>query len=161
MTDNLKSCREGSKRQIAIEVMRANAEKPMAEVIALIASANGVSLSRGRSYYVKMVKRGWAPGVVEASVRAEKAPKPEKAPKEKTVKRMVAEVVAKTTAPKTPKTEKTPEEIERIKAANLARLKQVHAKRKQNVKREEPEVLEVDPFAAPIALTRDEVTALV
>lgn len=157
MTDNLKSCREGSKRQIAIEVMRANAEKPMAEVIALIASANGVSLSRGRSYYVKMVKRGWAPGVVEASVRAEKAPKPEKAPKEKTAKRMAA----KTTAPKTPKTEKTPEEIERIKAANLARLKQVHAKRKQNVKREEPEVLEVDPFAAPIALTRDEVTALV
>ena len=156
MTDNIKSCREGSKRQVSIEVMRANAEKPMAEVIALIAAANGVSLSRGRSYYVKMVKRGWAPGVVEASVRAEKAPKPEKTPKEKTVKR----IVAKTTAPKTPKTEKTPEEIEKIKAANLARLKQVHAKVKQNVKRD-PEILEVDPFAAPIALTRDEVTALV
>ena len=69
-------------------------------------------------------------------------------------------IVAKTTAPKTPKTEKTPEEIEKIKAANLARLKQVHAKVKQNVKRD-PEILEVDPFAAPIALTRDEVTALV
>lgn len=83
-------------------------------------------------------------------------PKPEKPAKEPK-----AEKPAKEAKPKTEKPAKSPEEIERIKAANLARLKQVHAKVKQNVKREEPEVLEVDPFAAPIALTRDEVTALV
>lgn len=142
--------REGSKRQIAIEIMTANSDKSMAEVIALIAAANSLTPGAARSYYTYISAQGWAPGKVEPTVRvkAEKAPKAAAEPK----------------APKAakPKAEaKSPEEIERIKAANLKRLKEVHAKVKQNVKRDEPVVIEADPFVAPAVLTRDEVTALV
>jgi hypothetical protein len=142
--------REGSKRQVAIEIMTANSDKPMAEVIALIASANGLTSGAARSYYVYIAAQGWAPGKVEATVRV-KAEKPVK----------VAKPKAEPKAAKPKAEAKSPEEIEKIKAANLKRLKEVHAKVKQNVKRDEPEVLEVDPFVAPAALTRDEVTALV
>lgn len=98
-------------------------------------------------------------------VYKDKSGSAEKSPKEKSAERMVAETIAvaapKVSKPKKAQPEtKTPEEIERIKAANLKRLKEVHAKVKQNVKRDE-EVLEADPFAAPAALTVDEVTALV
>jgi len=64
--------------------------------------------------------------------------------------------------PKKAKAEpKSAEEVERIKEANLARLKAVHAKRKQNVKREEPTEIEADPFGVPETLSVEEVTALV
>lgn len=144
--------REGSKRQVAIEIMTANADKPMGEVIALIAAANSLTPGAARSYYTYISAQGWAPGKVEPTVRV-KAEKPAKEPKP------AAE--PKAAKPKAEKPAKSPEEIERIKAANLARLKQVHAKRKQEVKATEPEVIEADPFSAPAVLSRDEVTALV
>lgn len=149
--------RPGSKRQIAIDLMNANADRPMAEVIGMIAQANSLSNGAARSYYVYLTENGYAQGKVDRTVkiRAEK-PKAEAQPtaKEKTVKRMAQEVTAKTEA-------KTPEQIAEIKAANLARLKAVHAKRKQNVKREEPTEIEADPFGVPEVLSVDEVTALV
>lgn len=160
--------REGSKRQIAIEIMNSNSKLPMAAVVSLIAKANDLTPGAARSYYTGLVKMGLAKGKIEDSVRApkEKAPK---AAKEKAVKRMAKEVVAK--AAKAPKTKaeavaaitKSPEEIERIKAANLARMKSVMAKVKQNVRTETDEVpfAETDSFAAPAFLSKDEVTALV
>ena len=144
--------REGSKRQIAIEIMNANADKSMAEVMEMIAKANNLSMGAARSYYKYLAEQGMAAGKVEkiarqkavtvapVKVKAEKAPKAEKKAKET----------------------KSPEEIERIKSANLARLKEVHSKRKNVVKKtDEVETVEADPFVAPVALTMDEVHALV
>jgi hypothetical protein len=88
--------------------------------------------------------------------------KPEKASaKEKAVKRMAKETVAKVVKPEAPT--KSAEEIDRIKAANMARMKAVLAKTKQTVRKDEdvPAFAETDAFAAPAFLTKDEVTALV
>jgi hypothetical protein len=156
--------REGSKRAVAIEIMNSNAKKPMAEVLALISKANGIDTGAARSYYVYLVKQGMAKGTIES------APKAPKTAKEKAVKRMAKEVVVKAAKPKT-KAEavkavaaKSPEEIEKIKAANMARMKAVLGKVKQNVVKDEveaPAFAETDTFAAPAFLTKDEVTALV
>lgn len=156
--------REGSKRQVAIEIMNSNAKKPMAEVLELIAKANGINVGAARSYYVYLVKQGMAKGQVEAT------PKAPKSAKEKAVTRMVKETVAKAEKPKTKadavkklEAAKSPEEIEKIKAANKERMKAVLAKVKQNVPQPEeaPAFAETDAFAAPAFLTKDEVNALV
>lgn len=165
--------REGSKTAAAIAVMTANVDKPMEEVLPLIAEATGHDLPHARNYYVWCVRKGVAPGIIP--VRAGKAPKEKvaKAPKApKTVK--LSTVVKKATkafvekkatkAAALASVTKSPEEIERIKAANLARMKAVLGKVKQTVRKEDeeaPAFVETDPFAAPAFLTRDEVTALV
>lgn len=156
--------REGSKRQVAIEIMNSNSNLPMAEVIPLIAAANGLTPGAARSYYTGLVKMGLAKGKIEDSVRAPKAAK------EKAVKRMAKETVAK--AAKAPKVKaakpnapaKSADEIEKIKTANLARMKAVLGKVKQNVRKEETDEVpfaENDSFAAPAFLSKDEVSALV
>ncbi len=148
-----------TKTSVTLSVMAANEGKPMAEVVALIVVAQhaagftDVGAERADGAYRWAVKNAKAPGLIPERRKAEpkvKVEKPVKQPKP------VAEA-----KPKAEKPAKSPEEIERIKAANLARLKQVHAKVKQNVKRDEVEVIEADPFLAPVVLTRDEVTALV
>lgn len=146
--------RPGSKRQIAIDLMNSNTDKPMAEVIALIAAANSLSNGAARSYYVYLAENGFATGTVDRS-------KAEKAPKEKAVKEKVAKAEKAPKKPSAP--EKTAGEIEKIKAANMARLKEVHGRYKQKVSKKagEEATVEADPFAAPAALTMDEVTALV
>lgn len=154
--------REGSKRAIAIEIMNSNAKLPMSEVLPLIAKANGIDVGAARSYYVYIVKNGMAKGKVEDKPKAEKAPKAAKTPKEKAVKRMVKETVKKASKPTAPV--KSAEEIEKIKAANLARMKAVLGKVKQNVPAADSEAVafaETDPFASPAFLTKDEVEALV
>lgn len=148
-----------TKTSVTLSVMAANEGKPMAEVIPLIVAAQhaagftDVTAERADGAYRWAVKNAKAPGVIPERKKAE--PKPEKPKAEKPA------AEPKAAKPKAEKPAKSPEEIERIKAANLARLKQVHAKRKQEVKATEPEVLEADPFSAPVVLTRDEVTALV
>ena len=154
--------REGSKRQIAIDIMNANSDKPMAEVLVLIAKANGFDVGTARSYYVYLVKNGMAKGTIEAKAPKAKAEKAPKTAKEKAVKRMAKETVAKAKKPEAPA--KSADEIERIKAANMARMKAVLAKTKQNVRKDEaeaPAFAETDNFAAPAFLTKEEVTALV
>lgn len=154
--------REGSKRQIAIEIMNSNSKLPMAEVIPLIAEANGLSAGAARSYYTGLVKMGLAKGKIDETV---KAPKVAKTPKEKAVKRMVKETVAKAAkAVKPTAPVKSAEEIEKIKAANLARMKAVLGKVKQTVRKEETDEVpfaETDSFAAPAFLSKDEVEFLV
>lgn len=156
--------REGSKTAAAIAVMTKHADKPMEAVLPLIAKATGHDLPHARNYYVWCVRKGVAPGVIPAraaKAKAEKAPKAakEKAPKAVKAKAEKAIKAVKPTAPT-----KSADEIERIKAANLARMKAVLGKVKQTVRKDDaeaPAFAETDSFAAPAFLTKDEVSALV
>lgn len=167
--------REGTKTAAAIAVMVKHADKPMEAVLPLIAKATGHDLPHARNYYVWCVRKGVAPGVIPA--RASK-PKTEKAPKVKAPKTVSIKTVmkkagkayaekkaaAKTKAEAVVAVTKSPEEIERIKAANLARMKSVMARVKQEVRKPDTEEIpfsETDSFAAPAFLSKDEVTALV
>jgi hypothetical protein len=119
-----------SKRNDAIEVMKANAKLPMADVVKLIADKIGVTEGNAKSYYKWIVANGKAPGNVEKTARA------------KSVTRMAKETNAKAKAPKLikpkldksalkitkPITDKTAEEIADIRNKNLARLKAVGKK---------------------------------
>jgi hypothetical protein len=173
--------REGSKRQIAIEIMSENGDKPMADVLPLIAEANGITVAAAKSYYVWIVKNTDTPGKVEtvartAKVKAKKVAKAPKQPKKdklvEAAKREGREY-AKKKAEKPVET-KSPEEIERIKAANLARMKEVAARVKKldkqnddlsprNEEQEKDIVAPVTPdsFEAPAFLTQREVELLV
>lgn len=149
--------RAGTKSAAAIAVMVKHADKPMEKVIPKIAEAAGLDMDKAKHYYVLFVRKGLAPGEVPA-----KAPK---AAVEKTVKRMAKEVAAKAVKAEKPKAPvKSAEEIEKIKAANLARMKSVLGKVKQNVPAADSEAVafaETDAFAAPVFLTREEVETLV
>jgi len=153
-----------TKTSVTLSVMSANADKPMDKVVALIVKAQhkagfvDVTDKIAAGAYRWAVNKGLAAGA--APVRAPKTAK------EKTVKRMAKEVVAKTVRTKADAVKsvtKSPEEIERIKAANMARMKAVLGKVKQSVRMESDEVpfAETDSFAAPAFLTKDEVYDLV
>ena len=129
--------RAGTKSSAAIAVMVKHATWSMEKVVPKIADATGLDMDKAKHYYVLFVRKGLAPGEVPAKAAK---PKAEKAPV------------------------KSAEEIEKIKAANLARMKSVLGKVKQHVRKEEADSLafvETDPFASPAFLTKDEVTALV
>lgn len=147
--------RTGSKRQVAMDIMAANVGKSMTDVLPMIADANNITVAAARSYYVWIVKNTDIPGVIEVKTRAPKAREP------KAVKTKAA-AVAKIKSDKKPVETKSPAEIDKIKAANLARIKAVA--KKFNANKPEAEVVnqeEHDPFASPAFLTKDEVTALV
>lgn len=114
-----------SKRATAIEIMKANEGKSMADVVALIAKQIDVTEANAKSYYKWIVANGKAPGVVEKTARAAKSAGP-KAPKAAKPKIIKAKPVKLTDKPKI--TDKTVEEIADIRAKNLARLKAVHKK---------------------------------
>lgn len=153
-----------TKTAITIATMNANADKPMEDVVKLIAEANAVSEAVARGAYRWCVNKGVASGVLQG-----KAPKRDKlveackregreyaAKKAKTVK--LSTVIAATNKAFTAKANKSmldvlaaekaagapakdPDAVARIKAANLARLKEVSSKRKTytNVARPEGE----------------------
>ena len=75
-----------SKRNDAIEVMKANAKLPMADVVKLIADKIGVTDANAKSYYKWIVANGKAPGEVVKTVRATKAKAPKAAAKPKLIK---------------------------------------------------------------------------
>jgi hypothetical protein len=160
--------RAGSKRQVAIDIMATNADKPMADVLPLIAEANGITISAARSYYVWIVKNTDTPGIIETKTKTVRAPK-EKVVKVKTKKEAVAKIKEGIPSSKEekPVETKSAEEIERIKAANLERIKEVAKKfKKEKEVEKENEVEEnyeqpLDSFAAPAFLTRKEVEILV
>lgn len=154
--------REGTKTAAAIAVMVKYADKPMEEVLPFIAKVTGHDIPHARNYYVWCVRKGVAPGIIPA-----RAPKAAKAKKEisakKALKAAGLKATVRTKAEAVKAVTKSPDEIERIKAANLARMKSVLGKVKQNVRKDEdaPVFAETDSFAAPAFLTKDEVTALV
>jgi len=108
--------RPTSKRAKAIEVMKANADKPMAEVLPLIAAAAGVPDSNARSYYRYLSENGFAPGVVTKA-----------APKAK------AEKTGKAASAKPAEPTRTPEEIQAAKDANKAKFKALAEAKKTKV----------------------------
>jgi hypothetical protein len=157
-----------TKTAITISVMNANAEKPMDEVVKLIAKANSVTETVARGAYRWCVNKGVASGVIlgkgpkAVTVAKPKAAKP-KAEKPKTVK--LSTVIAATNKAFTAKANKSmldalatekavakdPVEVERIKAANLARMKEVTAKRKTYTNVARPEGPGVEDFDAALA----------
>lgn len=62
-----------TKRAMAINIMKANADLPMEEVVDLIARANQDTHNAARAYYRWLVDNDMAPGKVVAHVRASKA----------------------------------------------------------------------------------------
>lgn len=165
-----------TKTSVTISVMRANALLPMADVVDLILEAQhaagffSVTKPLCVGAYRWAVRTGAAEGFVPKATKVAKAPKAAKAPKTK------KEAVAKVT--KAPKVTKPvadqPLGTDEIRAANLARIKEVHARMKgegrfdfveQEARPEEAPVIdnfdEIDSFAAPAFLTRDEVDYLV
>lgn len=156
-----------SKTSVTLSVMAANGDKPMADVVALILKAQhaagftDVTSKICEGAYRWAVRKSVAPGVVPEKVKAARAPKPSKARTKAQALAVVKAVKARTqsTAPT-----KSPEEIERIRSANMARLKEVGARFQQTARKPEAEAATVDrhdPFAAPAFLSKDEVKALV
>ena len=134
-----------TKTAITISVMNANAEKPMEDVVKLIAEANAVSEAVARGAYRWCVNKGVASGVLQG--KASKAVTVAKPKAVKTVK--LSKIVAATNKAFTAKANKSMLDVlaaekaagAPAKAANLARLKEVSAKRKTytNVARPEGE----------------------
>lgn len=138
-----------SKRSDAIAVMVANSTKPMSEVVVLIAETINVTVPNAKSYYRYIVEHKLAPGTVEKSTRAvsdkklEKRVKLEQREYKAKAKAKSKEVSAKSLLPES--------EVAKIKAANLARMKEVSAKRKVYTNVARPEGDGVDGFDADVA----------
>ena len=150
-----------SKTQIAIEVLKANATRSLADVIPLLMSQCELSEKNAYACYRLRVKAD--PTLALTGAKSVKAPVKsvaiEKA-KERTVKRMAAEVVAKAKRTKEVSAESLlpDSEVAKIKQANLARLKAVSSRKVYaNVARPEgPGVVDFDADSA-----RDEVSGLI
>ena len=187
--------KHGDKTKIAIEIMEANVGKGYEEVSQMIADAIGVDLNRAKVYYrhkvINGIAKGYDPNVRPweargGKVKASKTAKTKDVPAKKLLKevglikgnRFTGNV--KTTAPK------TEDEVSRIKAANLARMKEITARNKvirtqyngniargaddpfdpedftPESARAELEAADVlDSFSAPRFLSKDAVKALV
>jgi len=170
-----------TKTQITIRTMNDNADKPMAEVVLLIAEANGVTEAVAKGAYRWCVNKGVASGKIESNrgvtdaklikqVKLEgRQYKAKLKAKERTVKRMAKEVAAETLLP--------PSEVAKIKAANLKRMKEVSAKYgvgrtarpegdgvvdfDASEARAEVATMLEDDFAVPKFLSKDQVKAMI
>jgi len=119
-----------SKRATAISIMNANADKAMSQVVELIADAINVTIPNAKSYYRYIVQHKLATGNTETAVRA---PKAQKAPKPVKVKAEPKAAPAKGRTAKAVKVKaedstKSAEDLDKIKAANLKRMKEVSAR---------------------------------
>ena len=153
--------RPGSKVEMIINYMKANADKDMDTVCVAMLEFVQTNMADVRSYYRWAVKNDIAPGMVVGGRKPVAKSTPTQKAMTATVKRMAAETIAKVPAFLETKTD---EEIARIKAANLAKLKALSSKMSRvRVVEDEPvtQMDEQDMFMAPISLTMDEVKALV
>jgi len=127
--------RDNSKRARAINLMNANGNKPMADVVELLVKELAVNHAGAASYYKWIVKNKLAPGNVVSGKRGPKS-------KEVSVNSNKADV----------------------KAANLAKMKAISAKKqKPSVKPKTPmemTVLEHDDSTVPEFLQRSDLKAL-
>lgn len=162
-----------SKRSDAIEVMKANEGKPMADVVKLIAAQIDVTEANAKSYYKWIMANVFGQAVA-------KTPRATKTVKEvKTKTKMIKVPKPKVQGNKPKITDKTVEEINDIRAKNLQRLKSVHQKyaKGQYAEPTAPGVKDfdadearayvdavtndIDSFKSPSFLNMDEVKALV
>ena len=162
-----------TKTSVTISVMRANSLLPMADVVDLILEAQhaagffSVTKPLCVGAYRWAVRTGAAEGFVPKATKLAKAPKAATARRRRLDALTKATVVAKPVADQ-------PLGSDEVRAANLARIKAVHERMKgegrfdfveQEARPEEAPVIEnfdeIDSFAAPAFLTRDEVDYLV
>ena len=132
-----------TKTQVTIRVMNENADKPMSVVVGLIAKANGVTEAVARGAYRWCVKKGVAAGSIESG-RTTPVAKAARKSKEVSPRKALKDAGLKATV-------KSPAEVARIKAANLARLKEVSAKQKKYNQIARPDGPGVDGFDADVA----------
>ncbi|MEN6624039.1 MAG: hypothetical protein ABFD50_21145 [Smithella sp.] len=175
-----------SKRSEAIEVMKANEGKSMADVVKLIAERIGVTEGNAKSYYKWIVQHGMAPGEIVKTARAAKAKAEPKAKAPKAAKPKLVKVPKPRVAGDKEEAEKaklgkekTAEEIADIRAKNLARLKAVGQKYAKGqyaegrvggfTKKQAQDAIDyvqavtddIDSFKSPTFLSMDEVKVLV
>jgi hypothetical protein len=115
---------KGSKTANAIAVMTANSNKPMAEVIPLIATASGVDERLARNYYLWVVRKGLANGNIEKVARSRKVA-------DKIVKSVSKGAVKASKKSTKEVVEKSADEIAAIKAKNLETLRKVTNRNKK------------------------------
>jgi hypothetical protein len=150
-----------TKTQITIRVMNENADKPMSVVVPLIAKANGVTESVARGAYRWCVNKGVAAGSIESgrtAPTAKAARKTKEVSATKALKQAGLKPTKLSKAQRQAALNKSPEELERIKAANLQRMKEVSAKQKKYNQIARPDGPGVDGFDADVA--RAEVDAM-
>ena len=171
-----------TKTSVVVNVMSANADKPMAVVLPLINAALeselGIPFKEGyaREWYVWVVQKKLAPGVIERKARPTKDSSTKEVPAKKLLKEVGIRVdhsasnrlIAKAVADGRIKNVKvSDDDIARIKAANLARMKAITARDRAIEKKidkdsDTPVVdLDDDSFVPPKFLTKDQVKALV
>lgn len=150
-----KTARAGTLRAQYVDVMFANADKPMAEVLKALQAETGCSASYSRGVYKWLVENDFAPGVIEPVSRGRKASaepkvKAPKAPKEKKVKEpkisaATGEKADSENLKEGSVAKKTQEELAAIREKNRSRIAEAHAKRKAKAKKEQEEpALEVE-----------------
>jgi hypothetical protein len=61
-----------NKYDVAVEIMTANEDKPMAEVAQMIASATDMPINQARAYYIRAVRMDHAPGKIVLEKRGRK-----------------------------------------------------------------------------------------
>jgi hypothetical protein len=164
-----------SKRAQAISVMNAHPDKPMAAVVTLIADTINVTEANARSYYRYIVAHKLAGGSVDTTTKAKAAPKAKltkTTAKAKVTKQVPATKLLHELMPES--------EVAKIKAANLARLKAVSARKdyknvarpststgvpdfEPNAARAEVETVyeSLGSFVAPKFLNKDQLKALI
>ena len=155
-----------TKTSVTLSTMAANGDKPMDKVVALIVKAQhkagfvDVTDKIAAGAYRWAVNKGLAAGELPARTAKVKTVKLATLVK-KASKAFVEKKATKAAA--IAAVTKSPEEIERIKAANMARMKAVMSKVKQNVRNESDEIpfVETDQFSAPAFLTKDELYDLI
>jgi hypothetical protein len=156
--------RPGSKIEMIINHMKANADKPMDVVCTEMLEFVKTNMADVRSYYRWAVKNDIAPGVVTGG----RGGGPRKT-KEVSATKMLKDLGLKTIA-QPPflevKPSKSPEEVARIKAANLQKMREISDKMKSKrvvdiADDNDTDVEERDSFSSPSYLTKDEVKALV
>lgn len=120
-----------TKTDVIVNVMTENFGRPAEEIFPLIVDAIAAhdgteyTIARAKSVYVWCIKNERAAGVLPVRSNARK----EKAPKVKAAKKIkVPNTKTVAVSNEVPVQEKTPEEIEVIRAANLAKIKEVHAR---------------------------------
>lgn len=143
-----------NKNQLTLKIMNENGDKPMSDVVTIIAKELSIAESRARAYYNWGIKKGAKGTLVKTTRKAAKAgSKVIKVPK------------PKVQGDKPLVTDKTVEELADIKAKNLARLKAVGRKYSKGaalLQEDGPiEDDQLDSFKAPAFLTKDEVKYLV
>jgi len=144
-----------TKTSVTLSTMRLYSDKPMSDVVSHILEAQhaagftDVSLKICEGAYRWAVRKGMAAGSVPASSRVAR----KVAKKAKTKAQVIKELSSKPA-----------EEIARIRAANLAKMREISSRFDQKVVSTPKPGYTVDrndPFVAPAFLTKEEVIALV